>query len=214
MGTDNNDSAMMKVLSWVVDVDAEAARGAVTLLRRKYPNVSNDELARKFFSGARWKATATGVATGLPANPWASVPAALVDVGAVLRIEATAASRVAVAFDDQFFTEENAEWELLVPLFGFDVASQVAREAGVRAGMAVTRQMIRTYLSKGTLKAFQRLMLKYLGIKVTQRAVITKTLPVVGGIIGGAWNFGEVTLLRNRCITYFSGRELNKVPAG
>lgn len=215
MGNDYNDeSKLMKVLSWVVQVDPDAARQAVSELRTKYPEASNRDLARKFFSGARWKATATGVVTGLPTNPLAAAPAALLDVGTVLRIEANAVSRVALTFDEHFFAEENAEWELLVPLFGFDAVSQVAREAGMRAGMAVTRQMIRTYLSKGTLKAFQKVMLKYLGIKVTQRAVITKTLPVVGGLIGGGWNFAELTLLRNRSIAYFSGRQLGTVPIG
>lgn len=213
MGSDDSDeSTLMKVLAWVVHVDPAAAKEAVADLRARYPSATSQDLSRKFFSGARWKATATGVVTGLPTNPLAAVPAAIADVGTVLRIEASAASRVAITFDEHFFAEENAEWELLVPLFGFDVVSQVAREAGMRAGMAVTRQVIRTYLSKGTLKAFQKVMLKYLGIKVTQRAVITKTLPIVGGVIGGGWNFVELTLLRSRCINYFSGRQVGTIP--
>ena len=46
-------------------------------------------------------------------------------------------------------------------------------------------------------------MLKYFGLKVTQKGLITKTLPVVGVLIGGTWNYIEVGMVRNRTIKYF-----------
>lgn len=72
--------------------------------------------------------------------------------------------------------------------------------------MGVTRVLIRKYLSKETLKQFQKIMLKYFGIKVTQKAVITKTLPIVGGLIGGTWNYIEVGQVQKRTIDYFDAR--------
>ncbi|GMU03899.1 hypothetical protein [Corallococcus caeni] len=48
--------------------------------------------------------------------------------------------------------------------------------------------LIRRYISKGVLKALQRFALKYLGLKLTQRAIITKTVPLVGAGIGATWN--------------------------
>lgn len=39
-------------------------------------------------------------------------------------------------------------------------------------------------------------MLKYFGIKVTQKGVVTKTLPIVGGLIGGGWNYIEVSVVK------------------
>jgi len=56
------------------------------------------------------------------------------------------------------------------------------------------------------LKAFQKIMLKYFGIKVTQKGVTTKTLPIVGGLIGGAWNYIEDGSIKRRITDYFEGR--------
>lgn len=140
---------------------------------------------------------------GLPANPWVAVPTATADVAVTLKTEVTAAARTAVIYDDRFFEDEDAQWELLIPVFGLNVSSQFARELGIRGGMGVTRAAIKKYLSKETLKQFKKIMLKYFGIKVTQKGIITKTLPIVGGLIGGGWNYIEVGRIRGRTIKYF-----------
>ena len=123
-----------------------------------------------------------------------------------LRSEVAAVARAAVVYDENFFDDLDAKWELLLPVFGLNLGSQFLREVGVRGGMGVTRVLIKKYLSKETLKQFQKIMLKYFGIKVTQKAVITKTLPIVGGLIGGAWNYMEVGQVQKRTIDYFDAR--------
>ena len=55
--------------------------------------------------------------------------------------------------------------------------------------MGVTRVLVKKYISKETIKQFQEIMLKNFRIKVTQKAVITKTLPNTGGFIVGIWNY-------------------------
>lgn len=199
----DESKALMKSLEWVVDIDPPAIIASVEAERIKNPNSSNRKLADAAFSRARWKATATGIATGLPANPWVAVPAATLDVATTLKLEVLAAARVAVIYDQNFFDDQDAVWELLIPIFGINVGSQAFRQLGIRGGMGATRVAIRKYLSKETLKQFQKLMLKYFGIKVTQKGVITKTLPLVGGVIGGAWNFIEVGRIKVRTIRYF-----------
>ncbi|ARR50874.1 hypothetical protein ETN89_19130 [Photobacterium damselae subsp. damselae] len=89
-----------------------------------------------------------------------------------------------------------------------NVTSQFAREVGIRGGMGVTRAVIKKYLAKETLKKFKNIMLKYFGVKVTQKGIVTKTLPIVGGVIGGGWNYIEVGLVRKRTIAYFEGKEI------
>lgn len=84
-----------------------------------------------------------------------------------------------------------------------NASSQLLREMGVRGGMGVTRAAIKKYLSKETLKAFKKIMLKYFGLKVTQKGIITKTLPIIGGLIGGVWNYIEVGRVKKRSIKYF-----------
>ena len=133
MTTENK--ALMKSLEWVIDIDPPAIIASVAAERKEKPDASNKKLAEEAFSRARWKATATGVATGLPANPWVAVPAATLDVAATLKIEVLAAARAAVIYDPKFFENEDAAWELLVPIFGINAGSQLIRQAGIRGGM-------------------------------------------------------------------------------
>lgn len=199
----DESKALTKALEWIVEIDPPAIIASVKAEREKYPGASNRKLAEKAFSSARWKATSTGFATGLPANPWTAVPAATLDVAVTLRTEVAAVARAAVIYDENFFDDDDAKWELLIPIFGLNVGSQALREFGIRGGMGVTRAAIKKYLSKETLKQFKKIMLKYFGIKVTQKGVITKTLPIVGGLIGGGWNYIEVGRVRKRAISYF-----------
>ena len=204
------ETALMSAISWALDVDAPSVSASVAALRAKHPTEDHEALAWRIFKKAGWQATAAGVATGMPTNPWVAFPAAVADVALVLRMEVAAAARVAVLYDPTFLDDDDAVYELLVPVFGLNFASQAAREMGVRGGMGVTRNLVKTYLSKGTLKQFQKIMLKYFGLKVTQKAVLTKTLPVIGGMIGGAWNWVEVRALGHRCVNYFSGQSLGE----
>jgi hypothetical protein len=142
------------------------------------------------------------------------VPAAVVDVATVLRVEVNAAAKTALLFDPTFFDDPDAAWELLIPILGLNAVSQALRTLGVKGGMGVSRQVIRTYLTKETLRQFKRIVLKYFGIKVGQRALITKALPIIGGLIGGTWNFVEVRLMGRRTIAYFSDRAIGTVVDG
>lgn len=196
---------LMKALRWVVDVDPGEIGWSVRSLRSRLPGATAEQLAQRVFNKARWQAAAAGMATGLPANPWVVVPAAVADMTTVLRIEVKAAAKTAMLFDGQFFDEEDAGWELLVPIFGVHTASQFLRELGILGGMGVTRELIKKSLASGGMQAVQQMAAKYFGVALTQRALSTKLLPVVGGAIGGAWNYTEVRLLGERCIKYFRG---------
>jgi hypothetical protein len=201
--------ALSNVLGWVVGINDGEAADDVKRLRAKYPTATNENLARRIFATARTKATSVGVLTGLPANPWVMLPAAIADLATVLRIETEAVARVALLYDPSFFEQPDAAWELLVPVFGIDALSQFLRDLGVLGSMGVTRQLVRQYLSKETLRSFQKVMLKYFGMKVTQKGVLSKSLPIVGSVIGGGWNFAEVTILTKRTIAYFQNRSIS-----
>ncbi|HEY8158804.1 MAG TPA: hypothetical protein VIF10_08880 [Methylobacter sp.] len=202
----NETKALMKVLEWVIDIDSAAIVVSVAAERNQHPELTPKQLAGKAFSLARWKAISAGIATGLPTNPWITLPAATTDVAVTLKTEAYAAAWTAIIYDESFFDDEEAKWELLIPVLGLNVGSQFARELGIRGGMGVTRAAIRRYLSKETLKAFQKLMLKYFGLKVTQKAMITKIVPIIGGLIGGVWNYLEVNQIKSRTISYFENK--------
>ena len=193
----------MKALEWVIAIDPPVIVASVAAERDDHPNLNNDQLAAKGFAKARWRASTTGAVTGLVANPWIALPAAVIDTAVSLRTETVAAARTAIIYDEHFFNNENAEWELLIPVFGIIITSQFFREIGLQGGKGLTRASIRKYLSTNRLELFKITMLKYFGMKVTQKGVITKTLPIVGGVIGGCWNYIEVGRVKKRSIKYF-----------
>ena len=195
--------ALMKALEWVVALDTPALVASVAAERDDYPELNNNQLAAKGFAKARWRASTTGAVTGLVSNPWVALPAATLDTAVSLRTETVAAARTAIIYDENFFDDENAEWELLIPVFGIIITSQFFREIGLQSGKGLTRASIRKYLATNRLDVFKKTMLKYFGMKVTQKGLITKTLPIVGGMIGGCWNYIEVGRVKNRSIKYF-----------
>jgi hypothetical protein len=209
-----NESKLVRMLDWIIDLEPSLVRNDAAALKLRYPGVENAILAQHIFAETRWKATASGALTGLPSNLAVAAPAALLDVATLLRLEAHAAARVACLYEPDFFEQSDAKWEVLIPVFGLNVISQIARQAGMRAGMAVSRQAIRKLLSKGSVKALRRILVQHFGARVSQRALITKTVPLVGALIGGAWNYGEVTLLRARCVRYFADEDLDKLHGG
>jgi len=75
--------------------------------------------------------------------------------------------------------------------------------------MGGTRAAIKKFLAGNALKQFQKVMLKYFGLKVTQRGLITKTVPIIGGVIGAGWNFGEIHLVGRRVYRYFEGHQIH-----
>ncbi|MDQ7839247.1 MAG: hypothetical protein RDU59_12235 [Thermodesulfobacteriota bacterium] len=205
----NPEMALTQAFDTALEFNVDEVKAYVSGLKDKYTGLTNEELAQKVIRGTKWKTTLTGAVTGAPSNPWVSVGAAAVDVGILFRCELGMAARIATIFDETFFDEPDAQYELLIPLFGGQVVSQLLREAGVRAGMGVTRAAIRKFISKEVLKIVKKLALKYLGLKLTQRAIITKTLPIVGGVIGGAWNHAETSLVGKRVIDYFNDKAVS-----
>ncbi|MDI3290682.1 hypothetical protein [Polyangium sp. 15x6] len=204
----SNDSLIRKAFDWAMSVDRDEELFFVNELARKYPTRNRRELADKIIGRARWWGVGSGVVTGLPANPWVAAPAAIGDVGAMLRAEVVMAARIALLFDPRYLDDGEPPYELLVPIMGSRAASEFMRELAIRGGMGTSRQAIKKILTKETLKQFKRIMLKYFGLKVTQRGIITKTLPIVGGVIGGTWNYAEVKIVGDRVYSYFEGKAL------
>jgi len=193
-----------KVMRWALTFDPAVVRAEVEVLHARYPSIDQEDLGRKIYTKQAWKAAAMGFVTGLPGNLLVALPAGAADAIAMLRLEATAAVKVATLYEPTYLDSHEPQYELLVPIFGAGVVSQALREAGVLAGRQATKALIRKYLARGTLKTFQSVMVKAFGKKVLQRTLITKTVPIVGGVIGGSWNWIEIKLQGRRVIRYFA----------
>lgn len=205
---------LVRVLEFALSVDRAKETAIVARYRSRYPGEDPSRLAGRFIRRARWWGAGYGFATGLPANPWIMVPAAVTDASAVLRAEVKLAVRIGLLYDPGLLDDEEPPYELLVPIMGVRVGSEFFRELAVRGSMGVTRAAIRANLSKTTLQAFKRVVLKYFGKKVTQRGVVKGTLPVVGGFVGGGWNYREVSIVGDRVRWYFEGLEFNSGDGG
>jgi hypothetical protein len=80
----------------------------------------------------------------------------------------------------------------------------VAREFGVKAGQTTTKAVIRRIANREFVEAVSNFLSKFLGVKLTEKAVLSKTLPLVGAGIGAAWNWIEVKAVGRRAIRYYS----------
>ena len=198
------EDALSKAFEMITDIDKAKVRAAVNSAREEHPDLSNAELAAELFNRSRLKVAAAGFGLGIAGNPLAIIPAAMADITITTKTEVFTAACVAEIFEEGYLDADSAKYELLVPIFGSSFLNQFAAELGVNAGKTITKDLIKKYLSKETLKQFKRIMLKYFGIKVTQKGVITKTLPIVGGLIGAGWNAVEASVIKRRVIKYFS----------
>ena len=196
-----DERRLLRLLEWVVEIDPDAVDGWVAARRRRRPGASDAALARAAFARARLKATLSGVVSGLPGNPWIALPAATVDVALVLRVHALAAARVAAIEDPGWLRVggEVARWELLVPVLGIELDPACPVPAAERH--AATGR----YARKKGMKVFKKLVLKHFAKRVAKRAALGRSVPVLGAIIGGAWNFHEVARIRERTLAHFAG---------
>lgn len=206
MTNSNHESGgfFLQLLETLAAVDPGQIRAEVESVHAAYPNLNKEELAWRIFRSAQWKASAVGAATGLPANPAAMVPAAAADLAGILTIELRAAARVAELYEPGFLNNAENRWVLFAPVIGMDLVSQGLREVGIELGKIAAREALRELCTSGALRTVAIAFAKALGTKATMKALATKTLPLVGAVIGSTWNFAEVSFVRVRTIAFFA----------
>ena len=186
----------------------DECRRRATTLGAAHPGKTSKELAELAIKHARRWAAVTGVISGLPGNPLAMLPAAAADAFIVMKSKAKLAGVVAALIaPDGLNDEETFRTDILALMFPAAV-SQALQVMGVQVGRHTSKVLIRRYISKNLLKEIVRLAIKYLGLKLTQRALLTKAVPLVGGLIGGTWNWLDVRRMGNQSVAYHQGEEL------
>jgi hypothetical protein len=177
-------------------------------LRTSYPKLAPEELAKKAVKQAKTLLAVTGGLSGIVSNPLAMVPLAAAEMTLVLNREAKLAGVVAALLEPEVLKDGDAfSADILTILFPGAV-SQALSQFAVRAGQQTSKVLIRKYLSKDVLKAIIKFAMKYLGLKLTQRALITKAIPLVGGVIGATWNWVEVQSVGKRAINYYKDKPI------
>ena len=132
-------------------------------------------------------------------------------ISVTTRTQVFAAACAAELILPGFLDRDSARLELLVPVFGTSVLSQLGVEVGLRMAQNATRQVVRQLIDQGGLQLINAVMTRVFGRRVTQRALLTKTIPLVGCVIGGTWNAVEVQLIRNRTLRYLTDQAMDSV---
>ncbi len=203
----DDDSNLVKALRWVMDLDPATVIEDVRKKRAAHPDEDDRRLAQRFIESCARKGGAEGFLSGLVTNPIVMFGTAVGDVAFVLRLYAHLTAVVGYLANPNYFDDPDWKDDALLMLAGPKAVSRLMREAGVQLGKQGSKQIIRKYLSKSVLVALKKFVLKWFGKKVTQRMIITKVMPVVGGVIGGSWNYVEIRLVGTRVIAYhFDGQ--------
>ena len=204
-------SSVADYLDWVISFDVCKVRQEVLLLRRRFPEATTYQLAEQAFSDVRLQVISAGAAMGLAANPLLSVAGALADLSVTTRAQLFAAACAAELLIPGFLDSDTARHELLFPVLGGSVISQLGVEFGLKAAQTATREFVVRLMNRRGLQAVNAVLTCVFGRRVTQRALITKTIPLVGCVIGGAWNAMEAEVVRNRTLRYLIDQSLDPV---
>lgn len=204
-------SSVSDGLDWVISFDEDKVRQEVMLLRRRFPDATTYELAQQAFSDVRLSVITAGAAMGLAANPLLSVAGALADLSVTTRAQLFAAACAAELLIPGFLNSETARYELLVPVLGSTVISQLAVEFGLKAAKTATRDVVVRLINQRSLRLINAVVARVFGRRVTQRALITKTIPLVSCLVGGAWNAMEVEVIKNRTLRYLTNQVMDPV---
>ena len=197
------------LLDWIVSFDARKVRDRVASMRHRWPDATPYELAERAFASARFRVIAAGAALGIAANPALTVASTLADVSMTTRTQVFAAACAAELLIPGFLDTETARYELLLPIFGTSVLSQIGIELGLKATRFATREMVLKVLSSHTATTIGKMLSYTFGLRLTQRGLATKTMPVVGGILGGTWNAVEVEIVRIRTLRYLTNQAMD-----
>lgn len=201
-------SGLIRAFDLAFAIDRSAEQAYVRDLRERYPERSREQLIAHITQRARYWGAGIGFATGVGSNPWAALPAALADVTAVLRAELTLACRIALLYDPQYLDDPEPPYELLIPILGTRAASELAGRAVIVGGREMTQKMLRDLLARDGVARLRKWMFTHLGIRVTKRGLASKLVPVIGGIIGGTWNYIEVSIVAGRVSRYLEGKTI------
>lgn len=198
---------LQELMEWLIP-DADECRRAAADLRAEHSSSTNVQIARRAVTDARKWAASVGAATGVAASPITMLPAAIADAAAMLKIEGKLAGTVAALLDPESLQSEDDFRKDIMRIIFPGAVSQVLRKLGIRAGEEVTKSVVRKLATKVAVDELGERAIKMLSIRLTEKAIATKTIPLVGAAIGAGWNWLEVQAVGQRAIDYHLGLEL------
>ncbi|MBL0210123.1 MAG: hypothetical protein IPQ13_04280 [Holophagaceae bacterium] len=198
----SSENKFDQVLTWVMDINPSDVVQNVEQKRLAFPGLTNYELASKFIESYSRKAAVEGFFTGLGSNPFVMAGTALADVAFMLRFYAYLTACIGLIANPKYFEDPDWKTDALLMLAGPKILAKVLKEAGVAGAKKLTKAIIKKFISKEMLALLKRAMLKWFGKKVTQKAILTKSVPFAGAIVGSIWNLVEIKIVGSRILKY------------
>lgn len=196
---------LAKILSFVIP-DPDDCRRAAQELRLDNPNATPEQAAEAALKQSRRWAVSIGAATGAFASPVSMFPAAFADAIAMLKLEGKLAGTIAALLDPDSLSDPQAFRHDIYRSVFPGAISQALRRMGVRAAEASAKSAVRRLTTHAAAKELTERATKSLGVRLTEKAVASKAVPIVGAGIGAAWNYAEVHAIGRRAIDYHLGR--------
>lgn len=202
MTEEQSRSLIERAVDYAFTADPTEYIAYASAKRAAYPNDSPRELAERIVHTYAQKGAVEGFVTGLPANPLLAIGGGITDMTILLRFYTTLTAVIGYLADENYFDDPDWRHNAFFVLAGPKALARIFGEGAREGGKQLSKQVIRRYLSKEVLAALKRFLLKWFGKKVTQRAILAKAVPLVGGAVGGTWNYVEIRTIGRRIIKF------------
>lgn len=196
--------------------------------RSKYPGKEDDFIAKKLIGLAAGNAALLGTVTGtaisadeiigvaqtvgsggagalgLPANVAIAFTAISSEVVLLTRLQLQLVANLGKLYDIPLDPDDPED---IITILSFAIGgsiSEASSKVGVRMSGGFAKTATRKHISKGTLKAIQKIGAK-LGVKILQRTIIKYVVPLVSVGVGAGWNY-----LATRSVGYIAKKHFLK----
>lgn len=160
-----------------------------------------EEAAKKFINAQVAKCTTSGFLTGL--GGLITLPVAIpANVGSVLYVQVRMIAGIAkmAGYD---IDSDQVQTLVYACLAGVSI-DKLLKTAGIQFGVKLTTAMVKKIPGKVLTKINQKVGFRFITKFGTKGIInIGKMVPVVGGIIGGGWDFAETKIIANRAYKMF-----------
>ncbi len=203
--THSSQDRLSRAVEWALSVPEDSCRRRVDRSRAEASSVEAKALAERMVKACAWKAGIEGFVTSFGSNVFIALPAALGDLLTMLHFYARLAAEIGYLADPHYFDDPAWRIDAYATVLGPKVLSRIAREVGVPFSKRLTTVGARKLLTDEVISTLQRRVPRWLGTRITRNGAITKSVPLIGGLVGGVWNYVEMRTIGRRIIDYHFG---------
>jgi hypothetical protein len=200
-GTDEDaERDLNVVLAWTVGRFKEVVLADVARVRRRRPDIADEELARLVVRrGVRrvgWASFATG---------FGGAPLIAANVSSVIALQSAIVLSVAEVYGELDSPDIKRDIALII---GGDSAVQAFKQVGVVATNDFSKRWVQRNVTRETMKKVNRVVSRKVITKAGEKSLtsFTKLVPVVGAGVGYVIDRSYARLLGERSIRYYAGR--------